>query len=93
MAKWSIFVKDEKFVVLIGLTVEQKGVFWNNEVTWGRVAIGLGGDLGVLRYPHPKTGRKRPPNLAGQIPRTISFWPSYDQGSRALCGHLAKRAV
>jgi hypothetical protein len=56
LAKWSIFVKDEKFVVLIGLTVEQKGVFWKNEVTWGRVAIGLGGDLGVLRYPHPKTG-------------------------------------
>ena len=48
-----------------GLTVEQKGVIWDNEVTWGRVAIGLGGDLGVLRYPHPETGRKRPPDPAG----------------------------
>jgi flavin-dependent dehydrogenase len=56
LAKWSIFVKDEKIGVLIGLTVEEKGVIWFYEVTWGRVAIGLGGDLGVLRYPHPKTG-------------------------------------
>jgi hypothetical protein len=56
LVKWSIFVKDEKIGVLIGLTVEEKGVIWFYEVTWGRVAIGLGGDLGVLRYPHPKTG-------------------------------------
>jgi hypothetical protein len=47
------------------LTVEGKGVIWDNEVTWGRVAIGSGGDLGVFRYPHPKTGRKRPPDSAG----------------------------
>jgi hypothetical protein len=52
--------------------VEEKGVFWDNEVTWGRVAIGPGGDLGVFRYTHTKTGRKGPPNLAGQIPRTFS---------------------
>ena len=65
MSKWSIFVKDEKFGVKIGLTVEQKGVIWDYEVTWGRVAIGSGGDLGVLRYPHPEIGRKRPPDFAG----------------------------
>jgi len=56
LVEWSIFVKDEKFGVVIGLTVEEKGVIWDNEVTWGRVAIGTGGELGVLRYPHPKTG-------------------------------------
>ena len=56
LVKWSIFVKDEKIGVLIGLTVEEKGVIWVYEVTWGRVAIGTGGELGVLRYPHPKTG-------------------------------------
>jgi hypothetical protein len=65
LIKWSIFVKGVKFEDLIGLTVEQKGVIWDNEVTWGRVAIGLGGDFGVLRYPHPETGRKRPPDPAG----------------------------
>jgi hypothetical protein len=65
LAKCSIFVKDEKFGTSNGLTVEEKGVIWDNEVTWGRVAIGSGGDLGVFRYPHPKTGRKRPPYLAG----------------------------
>jgi hypothetical protein len=43
LEKWSIFVKDGKFGVTNGLTVEQKGVIWDNEVTWGRVAIGLGG--------------------------------------------------
>jgi len=65
LVEWSIFVKDEKFGVVTGLTVEEKGVIWDNEVTGGRVAIGTGGELGVLRYPHPKTGRKRPTNLAG----------------------------
>jgi hypothetical protein len=65
LRKWSIFVKDEKFGTSNGLTVEEKGVIWDNEVTWGRVAIGSGGDLGVFRNPHSKTGRKRPPNLAG----------------------------
>jgi hypothetical protein len=63
--KWSHFVKDEKFGTLIGLTVEEKGVIWNDEVAWGRVAIGPGGDLGVFRYPHAKTGRKRSLNPAG----------------------------
>jgi hypothetical protein len=53
-----------KFGVKIGLTVEGKGVIWEDEVTWGRVAIGLGGDLGVFRNPHPKTGRKRSPDPA-----------------------------
>jgi hypothetical protein len=65
MGKLSIFVIHEKFETLNGLTVEEKGVIWDNEVTWGRVAIGPGGDLGVFRYPHPKTGRKGPLDSAG----------------------------
>jgi len=35
--------------------VEEKGVIWVYEVTWGRVAIGLGGDVGVFRNSHPET--------------------------------------
>ena len=48
-------MKDEQIGTSNGLTVEEKGVIWDDEVTWGRVAIGLGGDLGVFRYSHPKT--------------------------------------